>query len=101
MPPTELAWDPDSADSSGWKQAVESWPWEPYNVGGGRDEGWKKSGTCPRCGHHTTVYQLTFLGVNPITTVPAGCDCRQTHPGRPDDAHLKGCGPEAAVAAAS
>lgn len=95
---TEEPWAPGAPAS--WADVVGCWPWEEWNVGGGRPEGWRKAGSCPRCGHVMAVYQQAYFGLRRIDTVRAGCNCGQPHAGRPDDADFAGCGAEARIPAA-
>lgn len=93
-----MKWDP--TPMPGWAEAVNAWPWEEWNVGGGRQEGWKKSNYCPRCNHWITVYQrfAFFLDVPDDTGMHrAACNCGMPHPERPSADPDEGCGQEARV----
>ena len=83
----------------GWGDTVASWPWEEWNDAGGRPEGTKKVGKCPRCTHTMIVYQRAMQYVDIPRWKEAYCNCEQPHEGRPSDARVKGCGQGARIPA--
>jgi hypothetical protein len=96
--------DWDDSPFAGWSEAVQTWPWEEWNEGGGRQEGWVKSGPCPRCGHTIAIYQEIVVYINPppagyVEYVDACCNCGFKHTGRAPDAPCEGCGPSARIKA--
>ncbi len=98
MPEGSAEWDP--TPMPGWREEVSSWPWEVWNDGGGRPEGWLKSGPCPRCGHTMSAYSRSVnIGVaeDSAGNITARCNCEYPHKLRPDDI-AGGCGQQAAIA---
>jgi len=84
----------------GWGEAVARWPWQEWNDAGGEQEGMKKGGLCPKCGHDMIVYQRFILHLDRADDwVAAYCNCERAHEGRPSDAPAPGCGQGAEIRA--
>jgi len=75
-----------------WREAVTGWDWS-----GSSNDGWRKSGPCPRCGHMLVVSVtggVNARGVLPINRkVLARCACSGEHANHPERANRDwGCG---------
>lgn len=98
----DLSYDPGTPED--WLEKVDAWPWNKI----GEDK-WKKSGPCPRCGHHMARVVSSEV-VFPRTLEAEGgsgfggpirvladrvfieCNCASPHKDRPEDE--SGCGPQ-------
>ena len=91
---TEQPYDPITSES--WREAVESWPWEPE-----ADGNWRKTGQCPRCGDIMSVRWEGAIALSPSIArrpVLAACNCRIEHAGHPAKPDRQwGCGARALI----
>lgn len=95
MPPGGKVWDQNyDAD---WAARVAGWKWTAT------EDGWKTSGTCPRCDHaidHEIPRGTQLAATAAVAeteeevpvTVTVRCNCTEDHENRPE-AFKTGCGP--------
>jgi hypothetical protein len=72
-----------------WQTEVNAWPWT-----GSKEQGWRKSGPCPRCGHTLVVTATGGTLARALTRkATARCSCSGEHANHPDRANRDwGCG---------
>jgi hypothetical protein len=85
---SNIEWSPETPD--GWKDSVAAWEWREWKEAD-THLGWRKWGSCPRCGDTMAVYQEATKGLSDLDTVEVMCNCTSHHANRPPTVE-NGCG---------
>jgi hypothetical protein len=97
---SDCVWDMKTPES--WVRAVDAASWQIIGIPGEVD-GYRKSMSCPRCGHSMEITKLGAVApgfpslfaslvdqVEPSERTPGSCTCHGAHQGRPEG--RDGCG---------